>query len=367
MHRKALGILVLTIAVSLSFAACKQRSEGAGGAARKSVNWKMAGAYSSTTPIVGDSGPLWSKKLEHVSGGRLRIKYFDPGKLVPVLEIFDSVSKGAVDAGWTSAGYWIGKLPSAALFSAVPFGPNALEYMAWIYEGGGLDLWQEIYAENNIWVTPCVIIPPEASGWFREPIENVDQLRGMKIRFFGLGGKVMQKLGASVQLLAAGDIFPALERGVLDATEFSMPSIDERYGFHKIAKHYYFPGWHQQSSILELIINLARWNELSSQDQELIQICCKDAIIRGLTLGEVQQGQALANMKEQGVEIHTWSPEIMAAYKAATDQVLAEEATNDAKFAKVFESYTNFRARYAEWAALSRIPGDYVGDVAGGN
>ncbi|HIC69688.1 MAG TPA: C4-dicarboxylate ABC transporter, partial [Candidatus Latescibacteria bacterium] len=182
MHRKALGILVLTIAISLSFAACKQRSEGAVGAARKSVNWKMAGAYSSTTPIVGDSGPLWSKKLEHVSGGRLRIKYFDPGKLVPVLEIFDSVSKGAVDAGWTSAGYWIGKLPSAALFSAVPFGPNALEYMAWIYEGGGLDLWQEIYAENNIWVTPCVIIPPEASGWFREPIENVDQLRGMKIR-----------------------------------------------------------------------------------------------------------------------------------------------------------------------------------------
>ncbi|MEC7841252.1 MAG: C4-dicarboxylate ABC transporter, partial [Candidatus Latescibacterota bacterium] len=136
MHRKALGILVLTIAVSLSFAACKQRSEGAGGAALKSVNWKMAGAYSSTTPIVGDSGPLWSKKLEDVSGGRLRIKYFDPGKLVPVLEIFDAVSKGAVDAGWTSAGYWIGKLPSAALFSAVPFGPNALEYMAWIYEGG---------------------------------------------------------------------------------------------------------------------------------------------------------------------------------------------------------------------------------------
>jgi len=360
MHRKALGITILAIAYAIIFATCRQRSEGVSGSTQKSVNWKMAGAYSATTPIVGDAGPLWTGKLEDVSGGRIKIKYFDPGKLVPVLEIFDSVSKGAVDAGWASAGYWIGKLPAAALFSAVPFGPNAMEYMAWIYEGGGLELWQEMYAENNLWVTPCVIIPPEASGWFREPIESVDQLRGMKIRFFGLGGKAIQKLGASVQLLAAGDIFPALERGVLDATEFSMPSIDERYGFHKIAKHYYFPGWHQQSSILELMINLERWNELSSQDQELINLCCRDAIIRGLTLGEVQQGQALANMKEQGVEVHTWSPEIMAAYKEATDQVLQEEAANDAMFARVYESYTKFRARYAEWATLSRIPVGYT-------
>ena len=367
MHRKALSVFVLTIALSLSLGACKQRDTSDVGAAQKSVSWKMAGSYSRTTPIVGDAGPLWSKKLETVSGGRIRIKYFDPGKLVPPLETFDSVSKGAVDAGWTSAGYWIGKLPSVALFSAVPFGPNALEYMAWIYEGGGLELWQEIYAESNLWVTPCVIIPPEASGWFREPIESVEQLRGMKIRFFGLGGKVMQKLGASVQLLAAGDIFAALERGVLDATEFSMPSIDERYGFHKIAKHYYFPGWHQQSSILELMVNLDRWNELSEQDQELVQLCCKDAIIRGLTLGEVQQGQALANMKEQGVQVHTWSPEIMAAYKEATDQVLAEEAANDPKFARVFESYTRFRAEYAEWAELSRVPVGYGAEAATGN
>ena len=356
MYPRARNFAIVPLACALGFAACKHRAESPDGTTRISVNWKMAGAYSSTMPIVGDAGPLWSKKLEEVSGGRLRIKYYDAGKLVPALEIFDSVSKGAVDAGWSSSGYWIGKLPSAALFTAVPFGPDALEYMAWIFEGGGLELWREIYAENNIWVTPCVLIPPEASGWFREPIENVEQLRGMKIRFFGLGGKVMQKLGASVQLLAAGDIFPAMERGVLDATELSMPSIDERFGFHKIAKHYYFPGWHQQSSYVELMINIDRWNELSDQDQKLIELCCKDSIIRGLTLGEVQQGQALANMTEQGVQVHTWSPEILAAYRAATDEVLAEEVANDAHFARVYESYTRFRARYAEWAALSRIP-----------
>ena len=355
MRRAVLGLLTL-VALSQAFAACRERDVGAGGASLQRVNWKMASAYSATAPIVGDTGLLWSQKLRDVSGGRIRIKYFEPGKLVPALEIFDSVSKGAVDAGWSTAGYWIGKLPSAALFSAVPFGPDALEYMAWIYEGGGLELWQEIYAESNMWVTPCVMIPPESSGWFREPIESVDQLRGMKIRFLGLGGKVMQRMGASVQLLAGGDIFPALERGVLDAAEYSMPSIDERLGIHKIAKHYYFPGWHQQSSIIELMINLDRWKELSDQDQELIRLCCRDSMIRGLTLGEVQQGPALANMKEHGVQVHTWKPEIMAAFKAATEEVLAEEAANDAKFARVYASYSKFRARYAEWARLSRIP-----------
>ena len=356
MKERARTLLAAVIALGLGLGACQSRQEAATGAADRPVNWKMASAYSATTPIVGVAGPIWSQKLEEVSGGRIRIKYFDPGKLVPALEIFDSVSKGAVDAGWSTAGFWIGKLPSVAMFSAVPFGPDALEYMAWIYEGGGLELWQEIYAENNLWVTPCVITPPEASGWFREPIDRVDQLQGMKIRFFGLGGKVMQKLGASVQLLAPGDIFPALERGVLDATELSMPSIDERFGFHKIAKHYYFPGWHQQSSILELIVNLDRWKELSAKDQELIKLCCRDAIIRGLTMGEVQQGQALANMVVEGVQLHSWAPEIMAAYRQATDEVMAEEAASDARFAQVYESYTRFRAQYAEWARLSRIP-----------
>ena len=355
MRSKSIAFVSTVAAVSLVLGACRQRSEGSDGTAQKSVNWKMTSAYAATMPIVGEAGPVWTKILEEVSGGRIRVKFYDPNKLVPALEIFDSVSKGAVDAGWSTSGFWIGKLPSVVLFAAVPFGPDAMEYMAWVYEGGGLELWQEIYAEHNLWVTPCLITPPEASGWFREPIETVEQLQGMKIRFFGLGGKVMQKLGASVQLLAAGDIFPALERGVLDAAELSMPVIDESFGFHKIAKHYYFPGWHQQSSILELMINLDRWNGLSALDQELIKLCCKETMIRGLTEGEVQQGQALANMKEQGVQLHYWSPEIMAAYKATTDEVMAEEAAKDARFAQVYESLTSFRAKYAEWARLSRI------------
>jgi TRAP-type mannitol/chloroaromatic compound transport system substrate-binding protein len=357
MARRWLLLCAAAVVASLLLSSCK-KEEGAAKVAGKEIHWKMASSFAATTPLIGDTGPIFSDLLLKVSGGRLDIKFFDPGKLVPGLEVFDSVSKGAVDAGWSSPGYWIGKIPATPLFASVPFGPDTSEYLAWIYYGGGLGIWRELYAKHNLWVTPCVVIPPEASGWFREPITKLDQFKGMKIRFFGLGGKAMQKLGASVQLLAAGDIYPALERGVLDATEFSMPSIDEKLGFQKIAKHYYFPGWHQQASIVELTINLDRWKELSPADQALVELTCKETIVTGMTLGEVQQGPALQRIKADGVQVHTWPPEILAAFRKATYEVFEEESKNDADFARAYESYKTFRAGYREWAKMSRVPAE---------
>jgi TRAP-type mannitol/chloroaromatic compound transport system substrate-binding protein len=177
--------------------------------------------------------------------------------------VFDAVSTGGINAGWSTPGYWAGKVPALQLFSSVPFGPPANEYMScvcylrwlWFYEG--------LYARHNIKGMLCGIIPPEASGWFREEIQGPEDLKGLKMRFFGLGAKVMEKVGVSTQLLAGGDIYPALELGTIDSTEFSMPAIDIELGFYQIAKHYYFPGWHQQSTFLELIINLEKWNALT--------------------------------------------------------------------------------------------------------
>ena len=359
MRKLTLACLTAISVVALLLSGCQKAEEGGMAKKAETIDWKMASSFAATIPLIGTSGPYYSEKLAEASGGRLNIKFFDPGKLVPGLEVFDSVSKGAIDAGWSSSGYWIGKIPAVPMFAAVPFGPDTAEYLAWIFQGGGLDLWRELYAKHNLWVTPCVIIPPEASGWFRKPITSLDQLKGMKIRFFGLGGKVIQKLGASVQLLAGGDIYPALERGVLDATEFSMPSIDEKLGFQQIAKHYYFPGWHQQASLVELMINMDRWKSLNKQDQTLIELTCKDTIIRGMTLGEVQQGPALERIKADGVTIHTWPPEILRALKKTTDEVMEEEANKDPDFRRVYDSYKKFRASYAEWAKLSRIPPGY--------
>lgn len=321
----------------------------------KKVRWKMASSFAASLPILGSAGVYFTERVKEVTDGRIQIKFFDPGKLVPSLQVFEAVSTGAVDVGFSGAGFWIGKIPAAPIFAAVPFGPDTNEYLAWMFERGGLKLWREIYAKHNLVPFPCAILPPEASGWFRKEIKSLADLKGLKMRFYGLGGKAMQKLGMSIQLLAGGDIFPALERGVLDATEFSMPALDEKLGFYQVAKHYYFPGWHQQSSILELIVNKAKWESISKADQTLIEMACRDTIVKTLTEGEALQGPALERMKNKGVKIHVWPPEIIAEFKRLSDEVIREEAAKDPDFARVWKSLSDFRKEYAEWNRLSRI------------
>ena len=230
---------------------------------QKKVKWKLASTFSGSLTQLGTLGVRFQDQIAKVSNNNIKIKFFDPGALVPALEIFDAVSSGSIDAGWSTPGYWAGKVAALPLFAAVPFGPSTGEYMAWIYQGGGYELYQEIYERHNIKGILCGIIPPEASGWFRKEINSIEDMKGMKMRFFGLGAKVMEKIGVSTQLIAGGDIFPALELGTIDATEFSMPAVDLNLGFYQVAKHYYFPGWHQQSTFFELMINMEKWNKVS--------------------------------------------------------------------------------------------------------
>ena len=212
-------------------------------------------------------------------------------------------------------GYWAGKVPALPLFAAVPFGPPANEYMAWFYFGGGRHLFEEIYARHNIRGLLCGVIPPEASGWFRRPVESVEDLQGLRMRFFGLGAKVMDRIGVSTQLLAAGDIFPALEMGTIHATEFSMPAIDLNLGFHQVAKHYYFPGWHQQSTNLELIINMESWNGLSPLQQMQVEVVCGDSFRHSIAEGETIQNAAIDELELRGVTIHRWPESMLATFR----------------------------------------------------
>ena len=203
-------------------------------------------AFGSHLPALGTPIKWVSEELKVISGGNLKMKIYEPGKLVGAKEILDAVSSGKVNSGYATAGYWQGKIPAASLFSAVPFGPEAGEYMAWMYYGNGLKLYQEMYdqAGYNVHVIPCAIISPETSGWFKKPIDKLEDLQGLNIRFFGLGAKVMENLGVGTVQLPGGEIFGALEKGAIDASEFSQPAIDQLLGLHKIAKFNYFPGWH---------------------------------------------------------------------------------------------------------------------------
>ena len=318
-------------------------------AAEDTVRWKLASAYPGRMVQLGQLGKNLPKKLRAISGGKIRLRFYEPKALAPPLEYFDAIAKGAIDAGWTTPGYWYGKEKALALFSSVPFGPSAGEYLAWFYYGGGQKLMDDIYARHGLKSIICGLIAPEASGWFRREIKSVADFKGLKIRFFGLGGRVMQKLGAAPQLLAGGDIYPALERGTIDATEYSMPAIDLDLGFHQIAKHYYFPGWHQQSTLLELLINRSRWDALSDTQKAQFRIACGDNVREGFAEGEAIQVKALTTLKQKGVQIHRWSDEILAAFEKAWHEVAAEDAAADATFAKVWKSYSDFRTSYKIW------------------
>lgn len=314
------------------------------------VQIKMASTFAGELVMLGKQGREFDKRLHEISGGTLRFEFFEPNALVPALEIFDAVSSGSIDAGWSAAGYWAGKIPALQFFTAVPFGPRADEMLGWYYYGGGKELFEDLYRPHNIHPLVCNLLSPEGSGWFREEITSLDDLKGLKIRFFGLGAKVVEKLGATTQLLAGGDIFPALELGTIDATEFSMPVIDKELGFYQVAKHYYFPGWHQPSSMGELIINLDIWNSFSETHKHQVYAACGESITRGLSQGEAFQFPAMKELQEYGVELHKWPPEILQAFRSAWDEVVEAEAAADPDFAKVWESLSTFRENYELWA-----------------
>ena len=316
-------------------------------------------AFSTALPGLGSPIPRVAEQVELMSGGTMRMKVYEPGKLVPPFEILDAVSSGKINSGYTTAGYWAGKIPAAPLFSAVPFGPEAGEYMAWLYYGNGLTLYQEMYdqAGYNVKVLPCAVIAPETSGWFAKEIAGVEDLEGLKMRFFGLGGKVMQKLGVATSLLPGGEIFPALEKGAIDATEFSMPAIDARLGFHKLVKFNYFPGWHQQATVFELLINKDVWNEATDQHKAILTNACKASMADSFAEGEAIQSAAMIdNVENNGVTMVQWSPEMLEVFRSTWSEVAAEEAAKDDFFAKVLSDLNTFRTEYDVWKTNAFLP-----------
>lgn len=326
------------------------------GSASAQQTWNLQSTYPGSLTQLGTLGIRIAEQITRITDGEITMTFQNPGAVVPALEVFDAVGSGAVEAGWSTPGYWAGRVPALQLLAAVPFGPQAGEYLAWVKFGGGQELLDELYEPHNIKSVMCGIIAPEASGWFRTEMTSVEDLRGLTMRFFGLGALVMEKMGVSTQLLAGGDIFPALELGTIDATEFSMPAIDLNLGFYQIASYYYFPGWHQQSTLFDLMINLDLWESLDERTQMMIETVCDANITYGLAEGEALQFDALRVLEEEhGVNIRQWSDEDLAALEAAWHEVAAEQSAANADFARTYESYTTFRANYARWREIGYL------------
>lgn len=311
-------------------------------------------AWPLTLPASGRDAQHFSDAVNAASGGDISIRLYNAGALVPSLEIFDAVRSGTLDAGYTSPLYVAGKFPAVQLFGGVPFGPDAVGYLGWLYNGGGLDIWREIYAEQGVVSVPCGLMAQEAGGWYKEPIETVEDIKGLKLRFAGLAGEVMKKMGASVVLLSGGDIFPNLERGVIDGTEFSMPAIDKQVGFDQVAKNYYLPGWHQPAAINELIVNKAKWDAMSDNQRGLIELTCRETMLWGLTSTYVENAEAIDAFKANGVEIRQFSPEVLGAFEVATAEVMQEQAEKSPDFARVWNSLSAYREKAGSWEAVQK-------------
>lgn len=334
-------------------------ARGEDGAAAERFRWRVPVAFATNLPALGDNAIYVSDSLAAATAGGMRLDIFEPGEIVPPFSITDAVRDAKVEAGYTWLGYDQGKIPASALLGAVPFGMEPWEFFAWWFEGGGRGLAEALYHRHAIHPLLCGITGPETAGWFRVPVRSLADLKGLKIRFAGIGGKVIARAGASVTMLPGGEIFQALEKGAIDATEYALPVVDQRLGFSRIAPYNYYPGWHQPATAFHLTINLQRWQALAPATRSLLETVCTAGITRNLARSEGLQGPIIREFAAQGVKVETLPNEVLRELEAVTAEVLAEEARADADFAEILDSQQRFRADYAHWKSRAYLPRDF--------
>lgn len=305
-------------------------------------------------PVLGEACNLFADWVRDMSGGRLEIEVYGGGELIPPLECFDAVSNGAVEMGNGAAYYWAGKVPACQFFASVPFGMNAQQMNAWIMNAGGNELWNEIYEPFNLLVLPGGNTGIQAGGWYNKAINSLDDIRGLKIRMPGLGGKVVTKAGGTSVLVAGGELFTNLERGVIDATEWIGPYHDYLMGFHKVAKYYYYPGWHEPGTIMEVIMNKGKFLELPKDLQAIVKAGTYQANHWVLSEFEAKNSIYLKKLQEESsVDVRPFPDEVLTKLKVIADEVIMELVESDPTSKRVFEHYNNFKSSIADWSAMS--------------
>lgn len=315
--------------------------------------WKMVTTWPPNFPILGQACQLYADLVEEMSGGRMEIRVFGGGELVPALEVFDAVQNGAAELGSGAAYYWAGKSPAAQFFASVPFGMNAQQLNAWIISGGGMALWEELY--RNFGIIPMLggNTGVQMGGWFNREINSIEDLKGLKMRIPGLGGKVLEKAGGAPVLLAGGEIYTSLERGVIDATEWLGPFHDMLMGFHEIAKYYYTPGWHEPGTALEFIVGQQKFEALPKDLQRILKTASLYVNNWCLSEMEARNGKALADLMEKGIDIRTFPIEVLSRLRIYTEEVIRDMTAKDPFTRKVYESYDSFRRKAGTYSSIT--------------
>ena len=320
----------------------------------KTYKWRLVTSWPKNYPGLGMAPERIANLVEEMSNGQMQITVYGAGEQVPAFGVFDAVSSGSHQMGHSGGYFWKGKVPAAQFFTSVPFGLTADEINAWVNRGGGLELWREIYEPFNIYPIPAGNTGTQMFGWFNKEINSLEDVKGLKMRIPGIGGEVLKEAGGIPVTLPGGELFTALQTGVIDATEWVGPYNDLTFGFHQAAKYYYYPGWHEPGPMLELLINMDAWNSLPKHLQVIIETATK--AVNQDTLDEylARNNQALTELVEvHGIELRKLPDDVIEEFRAISNEILSDLAEEDEVIGKVYDSYIEFKNNVTEYHKIS--------------
>ena len=332
----------------------EQESSNSADAEYKTYKWRLVTSWPKNYPGLGMAPEKIANLVEEMSNGQMQITVYGAGEQVPAFGVFDAVSSGSHQMGHSGGYFWKGKVPAAQFFTSVPFGLTADEINAWVNRGGGLELWREIYEPFNIYPIPAGNTGTQMFGWFNKEINSLEDVKGLKMRIPGIGGEVLKEAGGIPVTLPGGELFTALQTGVIDATEWVGPYNDLTFGFHQAAKYYYYPGWHEPGPMLELLINMDAWNSLPKHLQVIIETATK--AVNQDTLDEylARNNQALTELVEvHGVELRKLPDDVIEEFRAISNEILSDLAEEDEVIGKVYDSYIEFKNNVTEYHKIS--------------
>ena len=316
--------------------------------------WKMVTTWPKNFPGLGTGAEYLAKLITEMSGGRIQVKVYGAKELVPAFEVFDAVSRGTAEMGHGAAYYWKGKSEAAQFFAAVPFGLTAQEMNGWLYHGGGMKLWEQIYDRFNLVPAAAGNTGVQMGGWFNKEIKSLADLRGLKMRIPGLGGEVLNRAGGTPVNLPGGELYTSLQSGAIDATEWVGPYNDLAFGFYKVAKYYYYPGWHEPGTTLEAVINKDALSKLPQDLQSIVLNACKVANQDMLAEYTARNNAALHTLvTKHKVNLRQFPDDVLAKLRQLSDEVVTEVAAKDEVSKLVFDSFRNFRDQVMEWHKVS--------------
>ncbi len=320
------------------------------------IQWKMVTTWPKNFPGLGTGAENLAKLITDMSGGRLEVKVYGAGELVPPFEAFDAVSRGTAEMGHGASYYWRGKSEAAQFFAAVPFGLNAQEMNGWLYHGGGMELWAEVYAPFGLVPTAAGNTGVQMGGWFNKEINSAEDFNGLKMRIPGLPSDVLSRLGGTPVNLPGGELFTALQSGAIDATEWVGPYNDLAFGLYKAAKYYYYPGWHEPGTTLECFVNKEAFDALPADLQSIVLNASKSANLDMLSEFTARNNNALGTLvNEHKVELRKFPDEVLKRLKEVSDEVIAEVAAKDELTGRVYESFKSFREQAIAWHDVSEL------------